>query len=60
MGMLRIWFASLAGTVDNDSRSFDAAYEQSSGELLVVSGYINVDTVRYWTLPTLQVFRIPA
>ena len=43
--------ASLAGTVDNDSRSMDAAYEQSSGELLVVSGYINVDTVRYWTLP---------
>jgi hypothetical protein len=35
--------------VDNDYQSFDAAFEQSSGDLMVVTGYPNVNTLWYWT-----------
>ena len=35
--------------MDNDYRSFDAAFEQSSGDLIVVTGYPNVNTLWYWT-----------
>jgi hypothetical protein len=37
-------------TVDNEYRSIDAAYEESSGDLLVVSGINTTNTLYYWTL----------
>jgi hypothetical protein len=41
---------NFSNTVDNDYRSFDAAYEQSSGDLLVVSGINTTNTLYTWTL----------
>ena len=41
--------SAIGGTVDNDYQSFDAAFEQSSGDLMVVTGYPNVNTLWYWT-----------
>jgi hypothetical protein len=39
----------LGPTLDSMTRSFDAAYEQSSGELLVVSAITTDDSIDYWT-----------